>query len=355
MCHSGGVSDSHVALDVVDTIILCALAEEAEAVFRALPEGAVYRWRGNDLFHGRIQGRRIVVIPIGAMGNASSAQAAQHAIAIWNPARILVVGIAAGARGAGDDLRLGDVLVPDQVVGYELGKVREQGLERRYEVYRPAVELLQIARSVRPEEWVSAIVVPRPDATAGREVPKAHFGGVFSGEKVLADSATLASLRLDWPKALGVEMEGFGIAITSYRDGPGFLLVKAVCDFADPVKDDSWHGYAAEAAARFAVAVLQRLPAPVDHQPRPQAVPKATRINYPGTVKLHVVQHLGSSWQDLADYFEIPSYDQARFRAGDQPRDLWNYLEIRTKLFALADALNYIKRSDLADILRSVP
>jgi nucleoside phosphorylase len=134
------------------------------------------------------------------------------------------------------------------------------GPETRYEPYRPSHDLLMIARSVTPVEWALNVVTPRPDGDSGRTLPRVHFGPVFSGEKVIVDDTTMSGLRREWPKALGVEMEGLGVAIASYRGGPGFLLVKAVCDFADRAKEDSWHGYAAEAAARYPVG-RQRLSA----------------------------------------------------------------------------------------------
>jgi nucleoside phosphorylase len=335
----------------IGTIILTALPEEEEAVVRVLGNCVTHRWRGHDLHVGSRNGHRVLVSTLGTMGNVGSAQATEHAVAIWNPARIMIVGIAGGARGVGGDLRLGDVLVPDQVVGYEIGKVRTAGLERRYEVYRPSKELLDVARSVTPAEWAIDVVMPRPDGESGRTLPRAHFGPVFSGEKVIADDATMVELRSVWPKAIGTEMEGLGVALASYRGGPGFLLVKAVCDFADPAKDDDWHRYAAEAAARFAVAVLARLDLPTAGERRPQATPSSAPSAFPGTTKLQLCQRL-DNWVDVADYFDVPSWITAKFRQGNEARQLWEYLEVRNKLFALAEALDFVDRPDLAELLR---
>jgi len=77
---------------------------------------------------------------------------------------------------------------------------------------------------------------------------------------VLADGRTLKDLRKSWRKTVGAEMESLGVAAAAYRAGPGFLAVKAVCDHADSRKENDWQPYAAEAAARFAVAVLRREP-----------------------------------------------------------------------------------------------
>lgn len=338
----------------MDTVVFTALAEETEAVVRSLGNSAVHTWRGNDLHVGNVGGKNVLVFPLGAMGNASAAQAAQRAIGIWNPTQIISVGITGGARGAGDDLRLGDVLVPDQVVGYEHAKMRPDRSQIRYESYRPSHEMLTAARSVSPAEWALSIVAPRPDGDSGRTLPRVHVGPIFSGEKVVADATTISGLRRDWPKALGVEMEGLGVAIASYRGGPGFLLVKAVCDFADPAKEDSWHLYAAEAAARFAVAVLVRIHETADNGLRLQAVPMTGELRFPGPVRLEVCRRL-DNWEEIADYFDIPGYVRARFERGHEPRRLWDFLENRRKLYELPQALEVVGRTDLANLLQQEP
>ena len=335
----------------VDAVILTALEEEHAAVVRALGDGDMRRWRGRALYAARVGDLEVLAFPMGGMGNPGSAQAATLAISVWNPAYIILAGIAGGIRRPGDDLRLGDVLVPDRIVGYESAKIRPEGPEPRYEVLQPDWELLQTARGLDPRDWALGITATRPDGHGGRVVPRAFFGPVFSGEKVLADGATLAGLRKDWGKAIGVEMEGLGVAVASYRGGPGFLMAKAVSDFADAAKDDDWHGYAAESAARFAVAVLKN--APVQPEPeRPQAVPALAPGQFPGTVKIQFCRRLGDSWEELADLFEIAPHERARFRPGNEPRDLWQWLEVRDKLPVVLEGLAQIGREDLAAVMR---
>jgi len=336
----------------VDAVILTALEEEHAAVVRALGDGDVRRWRGRRLYAARVGSLEVLAFPMGGMGNPGSAQAATLVISVWNPAYIILAGIAGGIRRPGDDLRLGDVLVPDRIVGYEPAKIRPEGAEPRYEVLQPHWELLQTARGLDPRDWALGITATRPDGYGGRVVPRAFFGPVFSGEKVLADGATLAGLREHWGKAIGVEMEGLGVAVASYRGGPGFLMAKAVSDFADAAKDDDWHGYAAESAARFAVAVLKNVPVQPEPE-RPQAVPALVPRQFPGPVKIQFCRRLGDSWEELADLFEIAPHERARFRPGNEPRDLWQWLEVRDKLPVVLEGLAQIGRDDLAAVMRA--
>lgn len=336
----------------VDVAILTALTVEESAIVEAIGNCTVHRWRGMTLHVGEVNGLRVLVFPIG-VGTGSAAAATERVISVWNPARIVLVGIAGGAHNSSTDVRPGDILIPDQVVGYELAKVTPDDTVRRYEVYRPDADLLALARSLRPTDWADRIGLPRPDDPTGRLRPLVHVGPVLTGDKVLADTAALADLRLAWPKAIGIEMESLGVALAAYHNGPSFLMIKAISDFADDAKNDDWHQYAANAAARFAVAVLAGTPPGTSR--RPQAVPAAVSARYSGQVKIEICQRLHSDWEDVADIFDIPVHVRARYRHGQQARDLWEWLEVRKKLYALPDALTEVGRSDLADLLRSAP
>jgi formylglycine-generating enzyme required for sulfatase activity len=63
-------------------------------------------------------------------------------------------------------------------------------------------------------------------------------------------------------------------------------------------------------------------------------------------------RRLGQDWQDLADYFEIPTDQRHRFESGRGPQGVWEWLEARDKLAELPEALHYIDRDDIvAEVL----
>ena len=78
---------------------------------------------------------------------------------------------------------------------------------------------------------------------------------------------------------------------------------------------------------------------------------------YDGKTKLALCKRLGQGWQDLADYFDIPTSDRATFRSGDEPREVWQWLERRQRLNELPDALRdpYVNRQDLVDQVLEPP
>jgi nucleoside phosphorylase len=248
-------------------------------------------WRGLELPLGDVGGQKVLIFPIDHMGGVTAAQAAENVIRTWNPGLLMLVGIAGGVRGSSGDMPPGDILVPDQVVGYELAKVTKDGVQRRYEVYRTDADLLHRARHLRPVDWADEISTARPGDPEGRIRPRVHIGPVLSGDKVLADEAAIAELRRAWPTAIGVEMESLGAALVADRNRVPFLMVKAVSDFADARKDDSWRHYAAASAAQFAVALLARCSALLPADPQPRATKSAPDERSCAAPGMH--QHFG--------------------------------------------------------------
>jgi len=73
---------------------------------------------------------------------------------------------------------------------------------------------------------------------------------------------------------------------------------------------------------------------------------------FSGQHKVLFSRRLEQDWQDLADYFEIPTDQRRSFTPGRGPQGVWEWLEARDKLAELPDALHYIKRDDImAEVL----
>jgi Putative serine esterase (DUF676) len=74
-----------------------------------------------------------------------------------------------------------------------------------------------------------------------------------------------------------------------------------------------------------------------------------------GEVKIEVCRRLLADWHDLADYFAIPADQRHSFTRGREPQGVWEWLEARSRLPALAEALAYIGRVDLVEVLQRHP
>jgi nucleoside phosphorylase len=260
------------AVDQADFVIITALEEERDAMLSKLdgykrlnPSQADIRtyYQAHvpaTLPDGAQTGYQVVVTAQLGMGRLQASIATSDAIRRWRPHYVLLVGIAGGV--AAKDVRLGDVLISDQIVDYELQKLTAKGPQVRWQVHRAAPRLLDAALNFSDTGWHKQIAAWRPDPDA----PKRHIGPIASGDKVIAFGKVLAKYRDMWPALLGVEMEAAGAATAAFQaaEQPGFFMIRGVSDFADEDKGtpnvERWRTYACDVAATYTIALLRSGP-----------------------------------------------------------------------------------------------
>ena len=247
-----------------DFVIITALEKEAQAVIRRLENPQVMRDQQRDIrtYHygtvaitGTDRAYHVAVVVLPSMGELPAATATTDALNFWNPNFVLMVGIAQ------DDLDLGDVVVADQVVGYEYGKVKGNRIMPRDRVYPASALLLDRVRNFWDDAWAEQVKATRP-TPVGRDKSKRFVGPIASGNKVIASKLFQAQLKERWPKLIAVETEAEGV-LAAVFDRPqirGTLVVRGISDMADKAKDDAWQEYAANAAAAYAIAWLKSGP-----------------------------------------------------------------------------------------------
>ncbi len=340
--------------------IVTALKLERDAVLQLLSDVSEKPVDGRTAYEGRVGDLAVVVECFHGMGNVKAGVRTTQVIEKWKPEAVLLVGIAGGTdKPTSESLRadlkmLGDVLVAEQIIDYESGKLTTEGLEHRPQVFRSSFRWLEAARSLQSSFGIADVKASRPDGTTGRVISRMHFGDVASGQKVLKDQAPLANISSIFTKLVGAEMEGFGAAMAACdRDPPvQFLMVKAICDWADPDKNDAWQPYAADAAAACLVQIIRKAQRPTETTPAPKNDSTSPPSVHP---KLIFVRQLGDSWKDLADAVGIAVYERAKFTQGDEPRHIWEWLDARARIGELAAALVAIGRPDLAKVCEPHP
>ncbi|KEY51266.1 hypothetical protein EN41_06105 [Agrobacterium tumefaciens] len=257
-----------VDASAADFAIVTALPQELAAVLEYFPtlqkviigESRTY-YQGIVVAHDGTTKYRVVVALLQRMGNVQAAAETAELIRHWMPRYVVMCGIAGGLHPGKQ--RLGDVVISTDVVYYELGKVRENGLERRPVSYMSDPLLIDRAMHMHLGSAWRARLPQRPDNCASSAtVPAVHFAPVASGDKVIASEADVKSLILLHPKLAAVEMEGGGVAASAMAAARriGFFMVRSICDFADDSKNDNWQKYAAHAAASFLSDFLSTRP-----------------------------------------------------------------------------------------------
>ena len=252
----------------VDFLLITALEEERDAVLSKLRGARKLDKEASDVttcYAARVRSKRqdrsqydVIVTSLLHMGPINASAQAVALVHRWKPRHVLLVGIACGVRG---EVAHGDVLVASQVADYTLGKQLNGRRQVRWEVFPCGASLLDSANNI-PPAWQKAIGVPRP----GAGMPQPRTGVVASGGDVIADDQVVATYSESWPKLVGIEMEGGGVAAGVHQtpDRPEFLMIKGVSDFGSDKHDTDvvpWRAYANHTAAAFALGLIKSGPA----------------------------------------------------------------------------------------------
>ncbi|MHB1462497.1 MAG: phosphorylase family protein [Armatimonadota bacterium] len=294
--------------------IITALSEEYAAVISVFgcedetsvpsPSGAGCTYR-----LARVGKHVVAVAMMGDMANNIAAIRATNLRSHCpNVTDIVMVGIAGAVPNldkVDDHVRLGDIVVVDRkgVIQYDLGKdtlvdSREEH-ETRNPPRPPSAAFLETAKRLEANEklgiylWDSIIdenirrldnrwkrppaktdvikdspdepeptIHPRdPKRQRRANKPRVFHGPIGSANILLKNYTRRDSLRDEF-QIKAIEMEGSGIADSTWFDGIGYFVVRGTCDYCNGNKGDSWHYYAALIAAAYARVLIESLPAP---------------------------------------------------------------------------------------------
>lgn len=83
-----------------------------------------------------------------------------------------------------------------------------------------------------------------------------------------------------------------------------------------------------------------------------QTVTENRKVIVSGPNRIKLARKLGEDWPELANYLEIPADRQRRFERGRECYDILNYLEERSALGRLPEALKGIERDGLLEFLQ---
>jgi len=182
---------------------------------------------------------------MGALGDGSVILATDQAQRLWLPRAIIMIGLAFGKDR--NKQRIADVIVASQIVSYEQQRI---GAEIAFRGPIAPVNGALLNRFENAADWR----FERPDKTSCTLI----VGPVLSGEKLIDEPAFKKALFDRFPQAVGGEMEGAGLCAATGRIGTAWILVKAICDWADGRKESSQQPLAAAAATSLVLHILSR-------------------------------------------------------------------------------------------------
>ena len=188
----------------------------------------------------------LVQTEMGSGAPGASLTTVGDAVDDLKPAYVLLVGIAFGVDP--DKQKIGQILVSRQLQAYEAQRI---GIDSGGE---PKLTLRgdRVTASTRILGRLRA-------ATANWTGSPVTFGLIISGEKLVDNLDFRNELTELIPEALGGEMEGAGLYSASTERNTDWILVKAICDWADGKKRDNKTERQREAASQAANFVLHAI------------------------------------------------------------------------------------------------
>jgi nucleoside phosphorylase len=254
-----------------DVTLIAALPEELAELEAALREEGMeireiplcrrYKYK-YVVLATRTGPKRVLLTSVGQQGAVRAAVHTLDLIREWRPKHVILVGVA-GADPKDDSLKQGDVVIGQEVLGYEYEKRVSGGTEKDPTRWGADPELFNIAASPQLQIWKPKCRGPNGWSATSFQI---HYDLVIgSGNKLIADDAFFKEIQTRVDRRIkAVEMEADGVACACERADLKALVIKGIMDKSDAPtrndpKRDEWKHFAARVAAEFAVAVIKQL------------------------------------------------------------------------------------------------
>lgn len=248
--------DSMASISTVykaDVLVVTVTDVETRAVLaafkRATGRAAANVSLGDRIYRdlGEVNGARVFLAlsEMGTSGLGASLQTVQRGIEALRPDAVVMVGIAFGINE--QKQAIGDILVSLQLMMYELQRVGTTAILPRGDRPRASARLINHVRSANLD-WRGAQV---------------RMGLLLTGEKLVDNIDCRTQLLQFEAEAIGGEMEGGGLYAACQDAHVDWILIKAICDWADGNKSQdkaTRQKLAAKNAAQFLVHALKHAP-----------------------------------------------------------------------------------------------
>lgn len=236
----------------VDIVLITFNQHELEQTRRCFcPNAPAVQMEGHNRVYyqlGKHGGQNLVLIH-SRQATIEAMKSAEIAIEVFHPNAVIALGIAFGINS--EKQQIGEVLISESITTYELARINKDGSITPRGPRPPASKYLR--------DWFHQLDAYL-NANNSAEYAKRYFGSMFSGDKLIDNvdyRDQLAKIDLE---AIGGEMEGTGIYHACEASKTDWIVVKAICDFADGNKGnnkDTNQKIAAENAARLVKAALE--------------------------------------------------------------------------------------------------
>jgi nucleoside phosphorylase len=184
-------------------------------------------------------------------GMVSAAILSTKMIELYRPKYIVMLGVAAGF----EDRRMpfGSILIADWVANYQKGKITKKRFIRDVDGWPLDKEIKKLL-AAKKDKIIKDINRDLENSPLYYKEIKDYMGPIVTGNQVVASKDIMESIKNEYRKVVGVEMEGFAIftaANEANKPNPLPILIKSVCDYGTKAKKDNYQPLASYASSQF--------------------------------------------------------------------------------------------------------
>lgn len=239
-------------------LIVTATKVETTCLHEVMPDSIIRTVVGDYTYYfGRVGQYNVINVQCLHMGSISpggSSQTVNAALSAWGSIKVVImVGICFGV----DDKKqhIGDVIVSSSIKNYETRRMGKDTEIPRGQTYQADKCLLNAFNNLKLA-W--------ENIGLDNEKKELVIGDYISGEQLIDNKSVRDSLLAETPEVKAGEMEGNGLVAACLSARVPWILVKAICDFADGnkgVDKDYKQRIAATSSVHCCAAVLEQMTA----------------------------------------------------------------------------------------------
>lgn len=200
---------------------------------------------------------KIIIACTGKPGVVPTSILATSMYNTFNVDYLFMTGFCAGFKS--DDISLGDIVVAESIQDYGTGKIKddESGnmklLKELHQIPANYELTTKVNTFISNSENIDKVnaALRKVNLKDDRTNLKALLGPTVCGPFVVTSESLMTSLKEDSRKLKSLDMEGFGLYLTSYALDRKCLWIKSIADLGDKDKGDDYHKMCSYASSVF--------------------------------------------------------------------------------------------------------
>ncbi|RVT97328.1 hypothetical protein EOD41_18690 [Mucilaginibacter limnophilus] len=248
-----------------DLGVIAALGEELQPFLQNLKDVENAKFQSIPYSKGVLKTKngaeiKVIAVQQEEMGTVDTAIISSAIVKEFQLDFLVMIGVCGGRDG---HAQIGDIIIPNEIIAYQKGKIGENGLMMDIDISRSNVNLRMTFenKSEQLAENISKKYLTKLVNKFGSPIevtkPKIRFHEMACGENVVNKEGELERIATDVKKQklCAIDMETYSIYRLNHFMDVSTIVIKSVMDLSSK-KSDKFKSYAAHMSANFLYQVL---------------------------------------------------------------------------------------------------